>query len=65
LAAKITGSYICGVPRVQFIAPALAKLRSSPPVGEGWLFELKIDGWWVQLHKAGASSTLYGKNAAI
>jgi bifunctional non-homologous end joining protein LigD len=47
--------------RVQFIPPALAKLRSSPPAGKGWLFELKIDGWPVQLHKSGASSTIYGR----
>jgi bifunctional non-homologous end joining protein LigD len=50
------------VPRVQFIPPALAKLRSSPPSGDGWLFELKFDGWRVQLHKAGLSSVLYGRN---
>jgi hypothetical protein len=62
LAAKITGPYICGVSRVQFIPPALAKLRPSPPSGNGWLFELKFDGWRVQLHKAGLSSTIYGRN---
>jgi bifunctional non-homologous end joining protein LigD len=50
------------VSRVQFIPPALAKLRSSAPAGEGWLFELKFDGWRVQLHKTGASSTIYGRN---
>jgi bifunctional non-homologous end joining protein LigD len=50
------------VPRVQFIPPALAKLRSSPPTGDGWLFELKFDGWRAQLHKAGISSTIYGRN---
>jgi bifunctional non-homologous end joining protein LigD len=48
--------------RVQFIPPALAKLRSSPPAGKGWLFELKFDRWRVQLHKAGLSSTNYGRN---
>jgi bifunctional non-homologous end joining protein LigD len=26
------------------------------------LYELKLDGWLVQLHKAGVSSTIYGKN---
>jgi ATP-dependent DNA ligase len=49
--------------RVQFIPPALAKLRPSPPTGDGWLFELKFDGWRVQLHKAGVSSTIYGRYA--
>jgi bifunctional non-homologous end joining protein LigD len=50
------------VSRVQFIPPALSKLRSSPPTGDAWQFEVKFDGWRVQLHKAGVSSTIYGKN---
>jgi ATP-dependent DNA ligase len=31
-------------------------------MGEGWLYELKFDGYRVQLHKAGLSSSTYGKN---
>jgi bifunctional non-homologous end joining protein LigD len=27
-----------------FIAPCLATLRSEPPRGDGWLYELKYDG---------------------
>jgi bifunctional non-homologous end joining protein LigD len=50
------------VSRVQFIPPALPKLRASPPTGEGWLYELKFDGYRVQLHKAGLSSSIYGRN---
>jgi bifunctional non-homologous end joining protein LigD len=50
------------VPRVPFIPPALAKLRSSPPTGEGWQYELKFDGWRAQLHKAGQTPAIYGKN---
>jgi bifunctional non-homologous end joining protein LigD len=50
------------VSRVPFIPPALAKLRSSPPAGEGWQYELKFDGWRAQLHKAGQSAAIYGKN---
>ena len=50
------------VSRVQFIPPALPKLRASPPTGEGWLYELKFDGYRVQLHKAGLSSAIYGRN---
>jgi bifunctional non-homologous end joining protein LigD len=49
------------VSRVQFIPPALLKLKASPPTGEGWLYELKFDGYRVQLHKAGLSS-IYGRN---
>jgi bifunctional non-homologous end joining protein LigD len=40
----------------------LPKLKPSPPIGGGWLFELKFDGYRVQLHKAGISSTIYGRN---
>jgi bifunctional non-homologous end joining protein LigD len=48
--------------RVRFIPPALATLRSSPPAGEKWQYELKFDGWRVQLHKAGATAVAFGKN---
>jgi bifunctional non-homologous end joining protein LigD len=50
------------VSRVQFIPPAVPKLRASPPTGEGWLYELKFDGYRVQLHKAGLSSAIFGRN---
>jgi bifunctional non-homologous end joining protein LigD len=50
------------VSRVQFIPPALPRLRASPPIGEGWLYDLKFDGYRVQPHKAGLSSSIYGKN---
>ena len=33
-------------------------------MGEGWLYELKFDGYRVQLHKAGLSSAIYGRNGA-
>jgi bifunctional non-homologous end joining protein LigD len=48
--------------RVRFIPPALPKLKVSPPIGEGWLYELKFDGYRVQLHKDGLSSEVYGRN---
>jgi bifunctional non-homologous end joining protein LigD len=60
-AAEVSAAYTCGV-RVPFIPPALPKLRASPPTGEGWLYELKFDGYRVQLHKAGLSSAIYGRN---
>jgi bifunctional non-homologous end joining protein LigD len=47
-----------------FISPAIARLRPSPPVGEGWTHELKLDGYRVQLHKAGRAVTIYSKNGA-
>jgi ATP-dependent DNA ligase len=51
-----------GVSRVAFILPALGKLRSFPPTGEGWQYELKFGGWRGQLHKAGQTAAIYGKN---
>jgi bifunctional non-homologous end joining protein LigD len=48
--------------RVPFIPPAPPRLRASPPTDEGWLYELKFDGYRVQLHKAGLSSSIYGRN---
>jgi hypothetical protein len=44
------------------ILPARAKLRSSPPAGEAWQYELKFDGYSVQLHKGGASTAIYSRN---
>jgi len=50
------------VSRVRFIPPAVPKLRASPPTGQGWSYEVKLDGFWVQLHKVGLAVTLFGKN---
>jgi hypothetical protein len=50
------------VSRVLFIAPAQPVLRSSPPTDENWQFELKFDGYRVQLHKAGAGATIFSRN---
>jgi bifunctional non-homologous end joining protein LigD len=54
--------YPVDVSNIQFILPAFPKLRSSPSAGEGWQYELKFDGYRVQLHKAGVSPMLYGRN---
>jgi bifunctional non-homologous end joining protein LigD len=35
-----------------FIKPALAEQLSRPPKGEGWIHEVKFDGYRVQLHIA-------------
>jgi bifunctional non-homologous end joining protein LigD len=60
--AKALGDYSVEVSRVQFIPPALPKLRASPPTGEGWLYELKFDGYRVQLHKDDLSSAIFCRN---
>ena len=47
-----------------FIFPALPRLRAAPPIGENWLFEVKLDGYRIQLHKSGLAVTIYRKNGA-
>jgi len=44
-----------------FIEPAQPKLRAFPPVGDGWLHEIKFDGYRIQLHKTLSSVSLYSK----
>src|SRR5262249_46882864 len=62
VSVRPSARYSADVSRVAFIPPALPKLRASPPMGEGWLCELKFDGYRVQLHKAGLSTAIYGRN---
>jgi len=38
----------------KFVAPELALAASSPPKATGWLHELKLDGYRVQVRKDGA-----------
>jgi len=33
-----------------FIEPQLARQSSSPPTGDGWVHELKLDGYRIQIH---------------
>ena len=37
-----------GEPVPDFVAPALATLRDTPPTGAGWLHEVKFDGYRIQ-----------------
>jgi bifunctional non-homologous end joining protein LigD len=51
----------------QFIAPQLAAEVKAPPDGEGWLHELKLDGYRIQAHvteqkRGGRKVTLYSRN---
>jgi bifunctional non-homologous end joining protein LigD len=47
------------VSRSPFIPLGVPTLRDRPPEGVGWLYELKFDGYRMQVHKAGAHVTLY------
>ena len=44
-----------------FIRPCLPTLRKDPPAGDGWLHEVKFDGWRLQLHKIGKDVVVYSK----
>jgi bifunctional non-homologous end joining protein LigD len=37
-----------GSPLPDFLPPSLATLRATPPVGPGWVHELKFDGYRIQ-----------------
>jgi ATP-dependent DNA ligase len=62
MAATAVAGYSVNVSRVRFISPAPATHRSSPPAGEQWQYEVKFDGFQVQVHKVGLADILFGKN---
>ena len=43
------------------IVPAQPRLRASPPAGDGWIHEVKFDGWRIQIHKFLDTVALYTK----
>ncbi|HEY0264159.1 MAG TPA: DNA ligase D [Granulicella sp.] len=46
----------------EFIAPQLAQQASEPPTSEGWLHELKLDGYRIQARKQGSNVQLLTRN---
>ncbi len=42
-----------------FIAPQLATLQDAAPGGAGWVHEIKLDGYRVQLHVSGGEAIAY------
>jgi bifunctional non-homologous end joining protein LigD len=47
-----------------FIPPCESTLRDRLPRGEGWIYEVKFDGYRIQIHKSGDAITLYTRNGA-
>jgi bifunctional non-homologous end joining protein LigD len=47
-----------------FIPPCEPTLRDRLPKGEGWRYELKFDGYRMQVHKAAGAITLYARDGA-
>jgi bifunctional non-homologous end joining protein LigD len=45
-----------------FIPPQLASLRSKAPAGDGWLHEIKYDGYRLQVHLNKGRVTIYTRN---
>jgi len=37
-------------------------LKAAPPSGDGWIHEVKFDGWRAQLHKAGDDVVIFTRN---
>jgi bifunctional non-homologous end joining protein LigD len=46
---------------LRFIPPALPRIRAVPPSGPGWVHEVKLDGWRIQLHKGGREVAIFTK----
>lgn len=49
-------------PTPHFIPPCIPSLAKSLPTGPGWLHEPKLDGWRIQLIKAGDRLALFTRN---
>jgi bifunctional non-homologous end joining protein LigD len=45
-----------------FISPALATLRSTPPSGDDWLHEVKFDGYRIEAHVDGGKVRLFTRS---
>lgn len=43
----------------QFIRPCAPVLRRTPPTGPDWVYEVKWDGWRVQIHKDNGTVRLF------
>ncbi len=57
LARELKGAR--GAPMPHFIAPSLASPRHRPPSAEGWLHEIKFDGYRAQLHRSDAGAKVF------
>jgi len=46
----------------RFIPPCSPIRAKEVPTGDGWLHEVKFDGYRVQVHKLGSRVTIYSRN---
>jgi len=47
-----------GAPLPEFVPPSLATLRETPPNGDGWIHEIKFDGYRIQARLDGGAVRL-------
>jgi bifunctional non-homologous end joining protein LigD len=47
-----------------FIQPCEPSSRERLPKGDGWVYEVKLDGYRLQVHKTGDTVTLYSRHGA-
>ena len=50
--------------RNPFIEPCHPSPRDRPPKGDGWVHEVKFDGYRIQLHKVAGEAAIYSRNGA-
>ena len=58
--AKRKPVMVKAVPR--FVDPQLCRLADRPPVGNGWVHEVKLDGYRAQLRVQGKKVVIYTRN---
>lgn len=60
---RLPGALTGALPRLKFIDPMQPSLVDEPPDGDGWLHEVKYDGYRTQLHIEPAGIRAYTRNA--
>src|SRR5581483_11743916 len=58
--SRIAGARKAAIPG--YIEPCDPTLRENPPRGEGWVYEIKADGYRAQLHLQDGDATVYSRN---
>lgn len=57
--SRVAGARKAAIPG--YIEPCDPTLRNSPPRGDGWVYEIKADGYRAQLHCADSEVTVYSR----